>query len=80
MGRKKIIIDNYSPLCYDCGNSEKAMKRNSTYSRNFREKMVGANLHSKVWKQSRSFGPNGDFLLSRLQRIPTLQGLGMIVP
>lgn len=56
----KIGIDISKCLCYDCGNSEKAMKRNSTYTRNFREKMVGENLYSKISKQSRSFGPNDD--------------------
>ncbi|HCD45786.1 MAG TPA: hypothetical protein DEQ64_19070 [Lachnoclostridium sp.] len=56
-----LVIDNPSCLCYYCGNSEKAMKRNSTYTMNFREKMVGANLYFSISKQSRSFGPNNGF-------------------
>lgn len=59
-------------------NSEKAMKRNSKYTINFREKMAGVNLHFSISKQSRSFEPNGQDP-SRLQRIPALQGHDMLV-
>lgn len=38
-------IDNSILLCYYFENSEKAMKRNSTYTENFREKVAGVNLY-----------------------------------
>ncbi|MDK2968794.1 MAG: hypothetical protein PWP53_4406 [Lacrimispora sp.] len=38
-------IDNSILLCYYFENSEKAMKRNSTYMENFREKVAGVNLY-----------------------------------